>query len=112
MTFVVSQHSEPVLQMVKPGYFLSSTWIHSKEGGSIGILERFHLKVDLSGLALVLGLLSNGVSFHRDSSWLESPNPKSIHIIDATERGQRFFTYFGICSIRQQEPVARQASNI
>ena len=56
MTFVVSQHSGPVLQMVKSGYFLSSMWITREMADLyyIGISERFHLKADLSGLPLIL----------------------------------------------------------
>jgi hypothetical protein len=61
--------------MVKPGYFLSSMWIHSGKGGYIGIPERFHLKVDLSGLPPVLGLLSDWVSFHRGSKVQPEVNP-------------------------------------
>jgi hypothetical protein len=76
------------------------------EGETKGISERLHLKAHLSGLPFVLGLLSDWVSFHRDASWLESPNLKSIQIINATEREQRFFTCFD-----GQGCVANQSGN-
>ena len=39
------------------------------EGGTVSISEEFHIEEDLSGLPLVLGLLSDWVSFYYFSSF-------------------------------------------
>lgn len=67
---------------------------HSGEGGTVSISDEFRLGEDLSGLPLVLGLLSDWVSFNHYSSF-EYPNLiSSIQIMNSKEREQQFFKYF------------------
>jgi len=66
----------------------------SGEGGTVSISDEFRLGEDLSGLPLVLGLLSDWVSFNGYFSSFESPNQISIQIMNSKEREQQFFTYF------------------
>ena len=66
----------------------------SGEGGTVSISDEFRLREDLAGLPLVLGLLSDWVSFNCYFTSFKSPNLISIQIMNSKERKQRFFTYF------------------
>jgi len=72
--------------------FFSFNADDSGEGGSVAISKEFRLGDDLSGLLLILGLLSDWVRFA--SLPLENISLTSIQITNAKEREQRFFTYF------------------
>jgi hypothetical protein len=66
----------------------------SGEGGTVSISDEFRLREDLAGLPLVLGLLSDWVSFNCYFTSFKSPNLISIQIMNSKERKQQFFTYF------------------
>jgi len=68
--------------------------VDSGKGGTVSISDEFHLGDDLSGLPLVLGLLSDWVIFIHYLSPFESPNLIFIQIMNSKEREQKFFTYF------------------
>ena len=58
------------------------------------ISKEFRLGDDLSGLPLILGLLSDWVRFVSLPLDLENLTLVSIQITNAKEREQQFFTYF------------------
>ena len=62
------------------------------EGGTVSISEEFCIEEDLSGLPLVLGLLSDWVNFYYFSPF-KIPNLISIQIINSKEKEQQFFIY-------------------
>ena len=60
----------------------------------MAISKEFRLGDDLSGLPLILGLLSDWVRFVSLPLDLENLTLVSIQITNAKEREQQFFTYF------------------
>ena len=73
----------------------------SGEGGTVSILEEFCLgddDDDLSGLSLVLGLLSDWVRAKAffNPQFESLPFRLSIQILNSKEKEQRFFTYFNL----------------
>jgi hypothetical protein len=65
------------------------------EGGSVSTSKEFRLEEDLSGLPIVLGLLSDwvGSGLNRHFTLFKNNNLIFIQITNSKEREQKFFTY-------------------
>ena len=75
-------------------FFFVFNEAHPGEGGTVSISKEFCLEEDLSGLPVVLGLLSDWVGFDCCFCSFEGPDLLSIQMINSKEREQQFFRMY------------------